>query len=88
MLDVQLTTGQRNKWVGLLAQKCSPLSLALSPFFPLPNLRSGQKYCFFLSAPILWEERQSCNTYYKTQFLEAGCRGMLMNNKEERKGNL
>lgn len=87
VFDVQLTTGQQNRWVGTLARKCSPVSL-LSPSFPLPNLRSKQKYYFFLNFLMLREERQSCNTsHYKIQFLEAGSRGRLMNIKEE-KGNL
>lgn len=84
MFDVQVTRGQQSKWAGMLLRN------VLCPSLPLPPcpVSGVDKRLCFLSLLILCEERQSCNTsHYKIQFLEAGCQGSLMHNKEE-KGNL
>lgn len=72
------------KWVGIFVQNV----LFLFPS-PLAQSQKWTKILFFLSSPILWEERQPCNTsYYKFNFLKQAAGGGLWITKREEKGNL
>lgn len=66
VFDVQLMTGQQNKWVGMLAWE-GFLCPSLLPLPPLPNFRSKQKYYFFLIFSC-YEEKGSLATLLIIKF--------------------